>query len=342
MKCSSFQAGGGFFLCVPLTMLMLTLAVSLLAVPFAADAQRPAKVAQVGWLGTGAGSATLQREAFLQGLRELGWVEGQNIVIAWRFAGGRAELLPDLAAELVGLQVDVIVSGGGEPAILAAKQATNTIPIVMTVSAAPVETGLVASLARPGGNVTGMSIQAAEVGGKRLQLLKEAVPHASHVAVLWNAAYPGKDLEWQDTQVAARKLGVTLQSMAVRGSDDFDHVFATLIKERPDALIVFGEPLTNLHRTQIADFAAKNRLPMMSEVKGFAEAGGLITYGPSLPDMFRRAAYYVDRILKGAKPADLPVEQPIKFELVINLKTAQALGLTIPPSLLFQANEVIK
>jgi len=342
MKCSSFQAGGGFFLFVPLTMLMLTLTVSLLAVPFAADAQRPAKVAQIGWLGTGAGSPAPAREAFLQGLRELGWVEGQNIVIAWRFAGGRAELLPDLAAELVGLQVDVIVSGGGEPAILAAKQATSTIPIVMAVSDAPVETGLVASLARPSGNITGLSIQASETGGKRLELLTQAVPQASRVAVLWNAAYPGKAFELKDIEVAARALGVTLQSVEVRGPVDFEHAFAAIAKERPDALITIGEPLTNRHRTQIVDFATKHRLPMMSHDKEFAEAGGLMTYGASLADLFRRAAYYVDRILKGAKPADLPVEQPMKFEQVINLKTAKALGITIPSTLLFQADEVIK
>jgi putative tryptophan/tyrosine transport system substrate-binding protein len=187
-----------------------------------------------------------------------------------------------------------------------------------------------------------LSIQAAEVGGKRLALLKEAVPQASRVAVLWNAAYPGKALEWQDTQVAARALSMTLQSVEVRGPDDFDGAFAAIVRERPDALLTFSEPLTLVHQTRIVDCAAQNRLPLMSEVKEFAEAGGLMTYGASLPDLFRRAAYYVDRILKGAKAGDLPVEQPTKFELVINLKTAQVLGLTISPTLLFQADEVIR
>jgi putative ABC transport system substrate-binding protein len=342
MKCSSFQASGRFFFFVSLIMLRLICALSILTVPWAANAQQSAKVAQIGWLGLGSGFPDPHLKAFLQGLRDLGWVESQNIVITWRFARGRVEHLPDLAAELVRLPLDVIVCGAGEPVVRAARQATRTLPIVMAVSAAPVETGLVASLARPGGNITGLSIYSAEMGGKRLELLKNAVPHASRVAVLWNAAFPGKDLEWQDTQSAARKLGVTLSSVEVRGPDDFDGALAVLAKERPDALIVFSDPLANEHSTQIADFATQNRLPTLAETKVFAEAGGLMTYGASVPALLRRAAYYVDRILKGAKPADLPVEQPTKFELVLNLKTAQALGLTIPPTLLFQADEVIR
>jgi putative ABC transport system substrate-binding protein len=342
MKCSFFQTRGEVLLFVPLTMLMLILTLSVLAVPFAADAQRPAKVARIGWLAMGAGPPSPNHKAFLHGLRELGWVEGQNIVMAYRWAEGRQERLPKLAAELVRLQVNVIVCGGGEPVILAAKQATTTIPIVMAVSAAPVETGLVASLARPGGNITGLSIQAPDAGAKRLELLKEAVPQASRVAVLWNASYPGKDLEWQETQRAARTLSIRLHSIEVRRPEDFDGAFAAIIRERPDALLTFSEPLANLHSRQIVGFAIQNQLPLMSETKAWAETGGLLTYGASLPGLARRAAYYVDRILKGATPADLPVEQPTQFELVINLKTAKALGLTIPSSLLLLADEVIQ
>jgi putative ABC transport system substrate-binding protein len=279
---------------------------------------------------------------FQQGLRDHGWVEGQNLAIEWRFADGRAERLPDLAAELVRLGVDVLVTSSGDPAIRALKQATSTIPIVMAVSVDPVGTGLVASLARPGGNITGLSIMAAEVGGKRLELLKQAVPQASRVAVLWNASHPGKELEWQDTQVAARALGVTLHAVEVRGPADFDGAFGAIASERPDALITFADPLTLTHQRQIVDFATQHQLPMISEIQEFAEAGGLMTYGASLPALFRRAAYYVDRILKGVKPADLPVEQPMKFELVINLQAAKALSLTIPPALVFQADEVIR
>ncbi len=318
---------------------MLTL--SLLAAPLASEAQQAGKIRRIGFLTISRPGAQHLFDAFQQGLRELGWVEGQNLAIEWRRRGERAEPLPDLAAELVQLKVEVIVTSS-EPMIRTAMQATNTIPIVMAVSAAPVETGLVASLARPGGNVTGLSIQAAEVGGKRLELLKEAVPHAARLAVLWNAANPAKVLEWQDIQVAAQTLGVTLYSVEVRGPDDFDGAFAAIARERPDALIVFTEPLTLRHQRPIVDFATQHRLPTISEGREFADAGGLMTYGASLPALYRRAAYYVDRILKGATPADLPVEQPTKFELVINLKTAQALGITIPPTLLFLADEVIK
>jgi putative tryptophan/tyrosine transport system substrate-binding protein len=243
---------------------------------------------------------------------------------------------------LVHLPVDIIVPVASDPAIRAAQHATSTIPIVMAVSSDPVGTGFVASLARPGGNITGVSGLVPEVAGKRLQLLKEVVPQAARVAVLWNATHSGKGLEWHETQVAAQVLGVTLQSVEVRGPDDFAPAFAALTTERPDALITLAEPLTIMHRRQIADFAITHRLPMISQLKEFAEAGGLMTYGTSLPGLFQRAAYYVDRILKGAKPAELPVEQPMKFELVINLKTAKALGITIPPTLLFQADEVIQ
>ena len=311
--------------------------------PLAVGAQPAGKVPRIGWLAFGSPLGALQNlDVFRRGLRELGWIEGQNLVIEYRLAEGKAERYPDLAAELVRLRVDVIVTSSGEPAILAAKRATTTIPIVMAISADPVGTGLVASLARPGGNVTGLSILAPEVAGKRLQLLKEAVPRASRVAVLWNAAYPGKALELSETQSAARALGVTLQSVEVRGPNDFPNAFSAITRARPDALITFSDPLTNAERSRIVDFATRSRLPMISETRQFADAGGLMTYGASTADLVRRSATYVDKILKGAKPADLPVEQPAKFELVINLKTAKALGLTVPPTILFQADEVIK
>lgn len=305
--------------------------------PLAFEAQQAGKVCRIGYLGSGHGHGSRAQyllDAFQQGLRELGWVEGENLVIEWRFARGRAEL--------VRLGVEVLVTGSGEPVVRVLKEATSTIPIVMTVSSAPVETGLVASLARPGGNVTGLSIQAADGGGKRLERLKDAVPQAARVAVLRHAVDPGKALEWHGTQVAVQAVGVTLHSAEVRGPDDFDGAFATIARERPDALIVFSEPLALRHLRRNVDFATQHRLPMISEVKEFAEAGGLMTYGASGPALFRRAAYYVDRLLKGAKPADLPVEQPMQFEFIINLKTAGALGLTLPPHLLVFADEVIR
>ena len=250
-------------------------------------------------------------------------------------------MFPALAAELVTQGVDVIVVGGGL-AIHAVRKATSTIPIVLAVSADPVGSGLVASLAQPGGNVTGLSILAVEAAGKRLELLKEVVPRASRVAVLWNVTSPGKAQEWRQTQAAARALGVTLQSAEVRDPEDLDKVLSEVARARPDALVAFSEPMLLRHRHRVIDFARKHRLPVVSETSEFADAGGLLTYGASLPDLFRRAATYVDKILKGAKPADLPVEQPTKFELVVNLKTAKALGLTIPPSLLLRADRIVE
>ena len=247
-----------------------------------------------------------------------------------------------MAHELVALRPDVIVTGLGEPAVLALKNATKTIPIVMLVSADPVGAGLVASLSRPGGNVTGMSILAAEMGGKRLEILKLALPRATRVTVLWNAAYQGKADEFKDTQATAIALKVTLTSIEIRGSGDIGPALSMIGKDRTDAIVVFADPLTVSHRHQITEQALKLRLPMISELREFAQAGALISYGASLPDLFHRAAGYVDKILKGAKPADLPVEQPTKFELVINLKTAKAIGLTIPPSLLARADQVIE
>ena len=319
-----------------------SLALGLLASPLVADAQQAGKVARIGVLAQGSSTdAPHIGEAFRQGLRDLGYVEGQNIVIEYRWAEGRAERLPDLAVELVNLKVDVIVAGG-TPAPLAAKHATRTIPIVMGGAGDPVGTGLVASLARPGGNVTGLSTLTPELGRKRLQLLKEVVPGVSRVAVLWNAANPYAVLNMRETEAAARTLGVQVQSLEVRGPDDFESALPAAIRGRAGALIVVDDPLTLTYRVRIVDFAARNRLPAMYGFREYAEAGGLMAFGASLADLGRRAATYVDKILKGAKPADLPVEQPTKFELVINLKTAKALGLTIPQSVLLRADQIIE
>ncbi|HEV2056810.1 MAG TPA: ABC transporter substrate-binding protein [Methylomirabilota bacterium] len=282
-------------------------------------------------------------DAFRQGLRELGWVEGQNIVIDYRYAEGRFDRLPDLAAELVRLKVDIIVAQP-LPAAAAAKNATETIPIVMISGGAdPVGLGLIATLARPGGNVTGSSYSAGqEIGGKQLELLKKTVPKVRRVAILSNPANPGHPPMVGELNVAARSLGVQLQLLEVRGPNEFDGAFAAMATERAGALLVLSDGMFNLHRTRLADLAARSRLPAAYGVREFVDAGGLMSYGPSLRDLYRRSAAYVDKILKGAKPADLPVEQPTKFELVINLKTAKALGLTIPPSLLQRADELIQ
>jgi len=320
----------------------VVVALGILVVPLAAEAQQAGKVARIGVLAQGSSTdAPHSGEAFRQGLHDLGYVEGQNIVLEYRWAEGRAERLPDLAVELVNLKVDVIVAGG-TPAPLAAKHATRTIPIVMGGAGDPVGTGLVASLARPGGNVTGLSTLTPELGRKRLQLLKEVVPGVSRVAVLWNAANPYTLLLVRETEAAARTLGVQVQSLAVRGPDDFENALPAAIRGRAGALIVVDDPLTYLYRMRIVDFAARNRLPAMYGFREFAEAGGLMAFGANLADLYRRAATYVDKILKGAKPADLPVEQPTKFELIINMKTAKALGLTIPPSLLLRADQVVE
>ena len=316
-----------------------SLALSLLAVPLAADAQRP-EVPRIGVLASFA-PADPRVEALKQGLRNLGRLEGQNVELEYRYANNKVERLPQLAAELVRLKVDLIVTGG-EAGIRAARDATGTIPIVMANSSDPVGTGLIASLARPGGNITGLSLLNPDLGGKRLALLKETVPKVSRVAVLWNPTNAAKPLELKSTQVAAEALGVRVTSVEVREPTDFAPAFAAIGKARSNALITFADPLTLAHRRQIGEFALKNRLPTIAELREFAEAGGLVTYGANLLDLYRRAATYVDKILKGAKPADLPVEQPTKFELVINLKTAKALGLTISQSVLIRADEVIQ
>ena len=313
--------------------------------PLGARAQQAGKVHRIGYLAAGSSSdaAPFTIGSFRQGLRELGWVEGQNIVIDYRFAEGRYDRLPDLAAELVRLKVDVIVASPTTPAA-AAKNATGTIPIVMIGAGAdPVGQGLVASLARPGGNVTGLSYSTGqEIFGKQLELLKEIVPKVRRVAVLWNPAVPAIAPAIGEVKVAARSLGVELQLLEARGSDDFDGAFAAMAEERAGALLVLVDPVFSFHRTRLAGLATKNRLPAAYTNRQPVDAGGLMSYGPSFSDLWRRAAGYVDKILKGAKPADLPVEQPTLFELVINLKTAKALGIDFPPSILLRADEVIE
>jgi putative ABC transport system substrate-binding protein len=319
---------------------IITLLLRLLAVPLAAAAQPPGQVYRIGFLSTTPPPAH-RWEALLDGLRERGYHEGRNLVFERRFSEGNAERFPEFAAELVRLRVYLIIVTT-TPAALAAKHATQTIPIVIPTAIDPVEAGLVASLARPGGNLTGLSILAPELSGKRLELLQEVMPGMTRVAVLWNAANPANALAWQETQVAARTLGLLLHSQDVRGPQDLEGAFARTAQARPEALLVLGDALLGMHRPQIAAFATEQHLPSVFAERESVVAGGLMSYGPSLPDLYRRAATYVDKILKGTKPADLPVEQPLKFELVLNLKTAQALGLTIPPSVLFQADEVIK
>jgi ABC-type uncharacterized transport system substrate-binding protein len=317
---------------------MLTL--SLLTAPLAARAQSPGQVYRIGFLSTDPPLAHLW-EALLDGLRERGYREGQNLVFERRFSEGHAERFPELAAELVRLRVNCIIVTT-TPAALAAKHATQTIPIVMTAAIDPVGAGLVVSLARPGGNITGLSAVGPELSEKRLELLKEVVPGITRVAVLWNAANPANAAVWHETQAAARALSLRLHSQEVGGPQDLEGAFALTAQARPDALLVVGDALLAMHRPQIVEFATQQHLPSVLTGREWVVAGGLMSYGSSQRDRFRRAADYVDRILKGSKPADLPVEQPMKFELVINLKTAKALGLTIPPHILFRADEVIK
>jgi putative ABC transport system substrate-binding protein len=318
---------------------LMALALATFLLPCRADAQR-AEVLRIGVLSNFS-APDPQVDALKASLRELGWVEGQNVGWEVRYGDGHLDRIANLVTELVGLKVDVIVAGG-EAGIRAARDATRTIPIVMANSGDPVGTGLIASLARPGGNITGLSLLLPELGGKRLALLRETVPKIAHVAVLWNPTNAAKPLEWKSIQDTAGALGIRVTSVEVRESADFPPAFAAIAKARVDALMPLVEPLTRTHRRQIAEIAIKNRLPMMAESRDFADAGGLLTYGPSLLDLWRRAASYVDKILRGAKPGDLPVEQPTQFELVINLKTAKALGLSIPHSILIRADEVIR
>jgi len=321
------------------------LGVMLIALGFPAEAQRPTKVPRVGYLSnTDAATDSARAEGFRLALRELGYIEGQNIAIEYRYAEGKRDRFPELAAELVRLKVDIIVISGGDPQVRAAKNATKTIPIVMVGGGAdPVEAGLVESLARPGGNVTGLTNLSPELSGKRLELLKEAVPKIVRVAVLYGPALPSNVVQVKEIlPVAARALGLTLQPWEVRAADGFEKVFAALSKQRPDGLYVGLGALLRANQKRIVGFALKSRLPSVYVSREFVETGGLMSYGADLADSYRRVAYYVDRILKGAKPAELPVEQPTKFELVINLKTAKQIGLTIPPDLLARATKIIR
>jgi putative tryptophan/tyrosine transport system substrate-binding protein len=319
--------------------LLVMLTPGLLVAPLASPAALPAKVPKIGWLASGfpPSEAARQRSPFFQGLRELGWVEGQNVTIALRYAEERDDRLPALAAELVQLGVDVLVAGDSH-VISAAKQATSTIPIVMTVSGDPVRGGYVVSLARPGGNLTGLTNITAQLAGKRLELLREVVPGVSRVAVLG----PFGHADWPELAGATQALGVQLLALKVHRPEEFGRALETAARERAEALIVLPAPTTNPYRRRLVDLAAQHRLPAMYALKEYVQVGGLMAYGPSIPDLYRRAATYVDKILKGTKPADPPVEQPMRFELVINLTAAQALGLTIPPTLLFPADEVIR
>ncbi len=324
--------------------LSILFVVVLLAVAVIAEAQQPKKVPRIAYLLPGdATSESTRAEALRQALRDLGYIEGQNIATEYRYAEGKRDRFPELAAELVRLKVDIIVVEGGNTPVRAVKSATKTIPIVMTGGSDPVEAGLVESLARPGGNVTGVTNLAAELGGKRLELLKEAVPKVLRVTVFYSPSNPTNVLEAKEVlPVAARALKLILQPWQVRSADDFERVFSTLKKQRPDGVYALGFALMNANRKRIADFALKNWLPSMYIGKEFVEAGGLMSYAADRTDIYRRVAYYADSILKGAKPADLPVEQPKKFELVINLKTAKQIGVTIPQSMLYRADKVIK
>jgi len=319
------------------------LCATLFALSFPAQAQQAKKAPRIGWLTGGTFSATADRvEAFRQGLRELGYVEGKNIVIEWRGADGNRDRQRVLASELVRLKVDVIVTAGAG-GTRAAKEATPTIPIVMTQDDDPVGTGHVASLARPGGNITGLASLSPELSGKRLDLLKEIVPKLSRVAVFATSASTDYAQTLKEIELAAGAFGVKLQHLDILGPKDIETAFRAANMERADAgLMQVSGPIVNIHRKQLIEFAIKTRLPVIYNLRSHAEAGGLMSYGIYLPDLDRRAATYVDKILKGAKPADLPVEQPTKFELVINLKTAKQLGLTIPPTVLYRADKVIK
>ena len=321
---------------------IVTLTLSLGVTPLIANAQQAKHVFRIGFLFPGTAAFAAVRLAPLrQHLRELGYLEGQDLVVESRAAEGQPDRLPALAAELVQLRVDVLVAAATSAA-KAAKNATNTIPIVLVDPGDPVSTGLVASLAQPGGNATGLSSATPDVVAINVQFLKEAVPELASVAFVWNAGLAAGARALQEMQGATQRLGLQLHAVEVRSPDDFERAFAAITQAHAGALFVFPDPLTFSHRAAIVDFAHKSKLPAMFGAREFVDAGGLMSYGPNFPAMFQRAATYVDKILKGARPADLPVEQPMKFELVINLKTAQALGITIPPIVLFQADEVIQ
>jgi putative tryptophan/tyrosine transport system substrate-binding protein len=317
--------------------LLAMLALGWLTLSLVADAQP--KMVRLGILSSGSGAPAM-REVLQQSLQELGYVEGRNLTVELRQASGRVEMLPSLAAELVRSEVDVILALGPS-AVRAAQQATRTIPIVMIVSGDPIGAGLVSNLTRPGGNITGMTTISSRLSARRLALLKEVVPQLTHVAVLFNPEEETKVVDWQQTQVAARAWGVRLNPVEIRSPGDLAPAFAAMRRGQPGALLVLSDGLIFRHRAEIAGWATESRLPAMYEIREYVEAGGLMAYGPRRPEMFRRLAVYVDQILDGAKPGDLPIEAPTAFELVINRKTAQDMGLTIPPSVLSQATEVL-
>ena len=319
----------------------LTLSAGLFALSLPAQAQQPAKVPRIAFLLGSSPGADPRVEAFRQGLRELGYIEGKNIVIEWRYAEGNEDRLPNLAAELVRLNVEIIVTDGTN-VTRAAKNATKTIPIVMASDADPIGNGFIASLARPGGNITGLINLLTGLSGKRLEVLKETIPGISRAGVIWNPENPSSVSAFKETQDAAQALAMQLQSLEVRGPDDFEGAFQAATKRQARALSVVSDSLMFNNRKRLLDLAAKHKLPTMHTQSLWVEAGALMSYGTSFPDLWRRAASYVDKILKGAKPADLPVEQPMKFELVINLKAAKQIGLTIPPTVVYQADKVIK
>ena len=322
--------------------LITMLAFALFAAPLAAEAQQAGGTVTIGYLGNASPALeATQVDAFREGLRQLGYVEGQNLVITYQWAEGQQERHAALARELVRLKPDVILTAG-TPGTLAAKHATQSIPIVTAIAGDPVATGLVASLAQPGGNVTGLSTLATELEGKRLELFKQAVPTLSRVVALLNPANPFTTISWQAIAPAAAALGVQLQPVEVRGPTDLDRAFATIKEARPDGLIIVPDRFLLTYRAAIVQFMAAHRLPGIFPFREFVQEGGLLAYGPDYTDMYRRAATYVAKILRGATPADLPMEQPTKFELVVNLKTAEALGITLPPVVLFQADEVIR
>ena len=304
--------------------------------------QQSRKVPRIGWLAPGTQSAqAVTLEEYRSGMRELGYVEGRTVETEYVYADGQLDRLPGLAAELVARKVDVIVTAS-TPGCLAAKHATKTIPIVFAVSSDPISMGVVATLARPGGNITGLSVMASELSAKRIELIHTLLPRVSRMAALWDSSNPGMALRVRETQVAAERLRIAFFDAGTRDLEGLEVMFAEISRQRPGALLVTAEPFTNQHRDRILEFAMRNRIPAMYEESRFVEAGGLLSYGPSIRDMYRRAATYVDKILKGVKPSDLPVEQPTKFELVINLKTAKALDITIPQSVLVRVDKAIE
>ena len=319
---------------------LLALAASALAAPFGAEAQ---KVPVIGYMSpvVPQNNSDPRFEAFRAGMRELGYVEGKNYRLEVRWGEGKLERMPAIAAELVKLKVDVILAATS-PSVLAARQATKTIPIVMPVSSDPVSDGLVASLARPGGNITGLSLMAPELGKKRMQLLKDVLAKQSRaIAVIWNPAYKGMNARFQDAQRTGSTIGMDVRSLEVSDPRQMEAAFDAVSRQRPDGLLLLADPLTLSMRARIIEFAREEKLPAIYETRDFVEAGGLMSYGPNIHEQYRRAAVYVDRILKGAKPADMPIEQPVKLELLVNLRTARALGITIPPSILATADQVI-